>query len=303
MLKVVFFFENEWAFGAVHNELNKRLFRYGISSQILDWRTSYNRQEIQELDKHIDFWVTNPTGARDGLLTYGLNPKRIALVLHHPIEIGHLDSMKVKSEFLGVAAIESSMHKQLMANGYPDSYFLPVRISIDQYRRSTNMPNKLIKVGFAGASKGRHDIRVKRFYLVENVLNQLPLEFIVADTYHKSWVTNQSFYSHVDAVVVASTSEGVCMPLMEAGAAGSLVLTTPVGCYEELITAKGADVLGMEDDRFTQTLTEKLDFYMANPQVFKDRCEDIYEHASTYDWEFELYRWVETFAHWALKRH
>ena len=303
MIKVVFFFENEWAFGAVHNELNKRLFKYGISSQILDWGKNYTRQEIQELDKHVDFWVTNPIGARDGLLTYGLNPKRIALVLHHPVEIGHLESMAVKGEFLGIAAIESSMHKQLITKSFKDSYFLPVRISVDQYRRSTAMPMKLTKIGFAGASKGRSDIRVKRFYLVEEALKQFPLQFIVADTYHKSWITNQSFYSQIDAIVVASTSEGVCMPLMEAGAAGSLVLTTPVGCYQELITTKGGDVLGMEDEDFTHTLTEKLNFYMANPHVFKDRCEEVYEHASSYDWEFELYRWVEAFAHWALKRH
>jgi len=37
MIRVVFYFENEWVFGAVHNELNKRLFKYGISSQILHW--------------------------------------------------------------------------------------------------------------------------------------------------------------------------------------------------------------------------------------------------------------------------
>lgn len=303
MIKVVFYFENEWAFGAVHNELNKRLFKYGISSQILHWGKQYTRQEIQELDKHIDFWVTNPHGAQSGLLTYGVNSKRIAIVLHHPVEIAQLEEIALKSEFLGVAAIEILMHKQLISKGFSDSSFLPVRISVDQYRRSTAMPSKLTKIGFAGASTSRHDPKIKRFYLVEKTMRRYPLQFLVADTYHNSWITNQSFYSQVDAVIIASTAEGVCMPLMEGGAAGSLVLTTPVGCYQELITTRGADVLGMEDEDFTHTLEEKLDLYMANPNLFKDRCDEISEHASTYDWEFELYRWIETFAHWALKHN
>jgi glycosyltransferase involved in cell wall biosynthesis len=302
MIKVVFYFENEWAFGAVHNELNKRLFKYGISGQILHWGKQYTRQEIQELDKHIDFWVTNPHGAQNGLLSYGIDSRRIALVIHHPREIGELASLELKNEFLGIAAIESSMHTQLITNGFSDSYYLPVRISLDQYRRSTTMPHKLTTIGFAGASKGRHDPTIKRFYLVENAMKQYPLQFRVADTYHNSWISNQSFYSQVDAVIVASTTEGCCMPLMEAGAAGSLVLTTPVGCYQELITTKGADVLGMEDEDFSNTLRERLDFYLANPKDFKERCEEIYEHAATYDWEFELHRWVETFIYWAVKR-
>jgi hypothetical protein len=300
MIKVVFYFENEWAFGAVHNELNKRLFKYGISSQILNWGKKYTRQEIQELDKHIDFWVTNPHGAQNGLLILGVNSKRIAIVLHHPNEISELESIVLKNKFLGVAAIESSMHAQLISKGFSGSAFLPVRIPVDQYRRSTTMPSKLTKIGFAGASRARHDPKIKRFYLVEKVMKRYPLQFLVADTYHNSWITNQSFYSQVDAIIVASTAEGVCMPLMEGGAAGSLVLTTPVGCYQELITTRGADVLGMEDEDFSHTLEEKLDLYMADPKLFKDRCEEVYEHAATYDWQFELHRWVETFAHWAV---
>lgn len=294
MIKVVFFFENEWAFGAVHNELAKHLFKFGISCQILHWAKQYTRQEIQELDKSIDFWITNPYGARDGLMTYGIKPNRIGLILHHPIEIGHLEEVTKNHHFLGVAAIERSMHNSLLEKGVENVAFLPVRISVDHYRRNSPMPVELKRIGFAGASR-RSDPRVKRFFLVEQAAQNLSMDLRVADTYHNSWITNQSFYSNVDAIVVASTSEGVGLPLMEGGAGGCLVLTSPVGCYEELITPKGADVLPMEDGDFLKALQEKIHSYVQNPKEFRDRCEEIREHAKTYDWSYVIHLWREQF--------
>ena len=49
MIKVLFFFENAWAFGSIHNALAKELYPYGIHADIIDWASRYVLEEFDLL--------------------------------------------------------------------------------------------------------------------------------------------------------------------------------------------------------------------------------------------------------------
>lgn len=294
MIRVIFFFENEGAFGAVHNEISKHLLAFGISAQILDWRKRYTRQEILEHDRHIDFWVTNPGGANQGLLTYGIAPNRIVLVVHGHMELDELNELTISRDFLGKAGITKNLLKDALTRFNLRLDYLPVRISVETYRRSTPISPMPKKIGYA-SSRRRHSRDIKRFDLIEAALVGKDVELICADEYHNSWITNCSFYSQVDIVVVSSTTEGIGMPLLEAGAAGCLVLTTQVGCFEELVTNMGADLLPMQEELFKKSLSDSIDFYQSNPELFQKRVHEIEQYSQSYDWSLVVHIWRDVF--------
>jgi len=44
MKKILFFIEDNWAFGSIHNALCKELYKYDIYSNLLNWKVSYTKR-------------------------------------------------------------------------------------------------------------------------------------------------------------------------------------------------------------------------------------------------------------------
>ena len=290
--RVVFVIENEWAFGSIHNELSKRLHSRGMNCFFLNWSLNYSKSEIFELDVHVDLWVTVPHGARVGLMKhYGISPSRIGIVSHarsDSLEANELVSSGTSFAF--TAAVSKDLLQFERQNTSLESVLLPVRISRDNY--CAPAARTLNRVGFAGTTVERLK-EIKRLHLIEQACQQANIELVVAEKYHNSWITNTSFYRNVDAVVQASTYEGLGLPQLEAGAAGRLVFTTDVGAYSELVTEKGADLLPMDSDELVRNLVDRINFYRSNPDVFHRRTIEIQEHSRNYDWEHVLHLWEE----------
>jgi glycosyltransferase involved in cell wall biosynthesis len=100
------------------------------------------------------------------------------------------------------------------------------------------------------------------------------------------------FYKSVDSVLIASTEEGAGLPLLEAGAAGKLVISTPVGHYSRVGNA-GANFVPIAEDEFIEKTVEILSYYKANPEQYRQRCLEIQHHAQSYDWKFVIDKWIE----------
>ena len=295
-MRVVFFFENEWAFGSIHNELAKRLYSCDINCFVLPWNINYSRQEMQELDRHIDFWVTSSAGTNTGLLTYGIPKSRIGVVDHSESDLHkRYQQLDSSEQFLFEAVVSESLRLYGQAKFSLTSLLLPVRISVGNYRSIP--PKYLNKIGFASSVIDLHE-QNKRFSLVKESCRIANIELVVATSYHHSWITNTSFYGAVDAVVQSSVREGFGLPVLEAGAAGRLVFSTNVGAFAELVTEQGADMLPMDPDDLVRTLVERINFYRDNPVAFEERANEIEAHASSYDWGHVLHIWEET-----LRKH
>jgi glycosyltransferase involved in cell wall biosynthesis len=133
----------------------------------------------------------------------------------------------------------------------------------------------------------------KRGYLVREVAQRAGLEFKVAQYYHNSFVTMGGFYKNVDCIIMASTEEGAGLPVLEAGAAGKLVIGTPVGHWPQRVQDKGGIEVSIPEEQFVQECVEILTYYKNHPAEYRNRCAQIQEHAKTYDWSNYLQPWLD----------
>lgn len=307
MKNIVFFVEPDWAFGSVHYELFKYLWQYGYNCQLLAWNRSYTYEELIELDNHIDLWVSTPHGYRFLSGIYDIRPDRCVVIAHAVIDINELIHHNGIEEFYKVRkfGVVSKFLKQysldIGINRIPD--ICPVAINYNTYWNEPSL--ELKTVGFAGSYHEREEFTEelitdklsqpkykKRGYLVKECAERAGLEFKIAQRYHNSFVTMGGFYKAVDCVIMSSSEEGAGMPVLEAGAAGKLVIGTPVGHWNQLVGENGGIEVPIPEEEFVEKTVEILTYYKNNPAEYRNRCKQIQEHAKTYDWSNVINAWV-----------
>jgi glycosyltransferase involved in cell wall biosynthesis len=295
--RVTMFMESDWAFGNIHYELCKYLFRLGINARLLPWRQAYTLMEMQELDASTDYYLTNPHGYRHLMYTYGIQrPEKIIMVAHSSSDLRELIEHQgleefhkprhfgVVSRYLERAAAELSIPR------VPE--VLELGINVNTYRAEPSQ--KLETVGLAGSATGYHQ-DIKRASLVERAAAQAGLNYAVAQTYHNSYVTMPGFYQKVDCVIVASTEEGAGLPVLEASAAGKLVISTPVGHWCERHARSGGYVVPIEESGFLYRVNEILNYYKHHPMKYQEKCWEIRQQAWQYDWDNFIDSWADLF--------
>ena len=292
--KIVFFTEPEWAFGIIHYELIKYLFQHRINATVLNWYLPCTTEEMQELSRSIDYFVSTPHGIGILIDRYGIEPEKCVVVAHAALDLQHFswftpDNL-TRVHSYGVVSQWLSEQSQVMGI---DRLPTVVPIGINYHAFYTRPNLELRTVGYAGAINPDNIHRhIKRPWLVEQATAQAGLTFQVAHSYHNSWVTMPGFYQAVDAVVVASTEEGAGLPALEASAAGRLVISTPVGIWLSKAGNSGHTVPVEETDFMTET-TALLAFYRDNPVVYRLKCESTQAHAECYDWSRVIGNWIE----------
>jgi hypothetical protein len=102
----------------------------------------------------------------------------------------------------------------------------------DKYTRNNDTESIVV-----GTSGRRASNCKKGFDIVENTCKSLGVKFVTA-TYRGNKLTMEempSFYNRIDVYVCMSKTEGLCNPLMEAGAMGIPIISTRSGAAEEMI--------------------------------------------------------------------
>jgi len=308
MKRVIFYMEPEWAFGSIHYTLCKYLYSYGFDCQLLPWNKSYTLEAMRELDAVTDLYVTTPHGWR--LLGYSyrtVEPSKVVAMAHARIDYadlihhhGYGDFDKFR-RFAAVTDYLIGVSKDVGINRIPEH----VPIGINFHTFYTQPSERLNTVGYAGAYTPREGVSEtdkdsfltlpkhhKRSWLVKEAAERVGLEFKTADSYHRSFVSMAGFYKSVDAVVIASTQEGAGLPAMEGGAAGKLIIGTPVGHWESRIAPYGGDTVPLAEAEFMEKTVELLSYYKNNPAKYKARCLEIQHHAQSYDWKYVIDRWI-----------
>ena len=140
-----------------------------------------------------------------------------------------------------------------------------------------------------------YGVEWKRGKLAEAAVRDAGLEFKVA-----GWTGGQisfldmpDFYRTVDAVVVSSLSEAAQLPVMEAAAAGRLVIGTPVGHFPQKAYQGGGILAPIEADKFRSFTAATLRYYRENRAAYVDKCRTIQEAARKFDWQHSIGAWVE----------
>lgn len=307
MKKIIFFVEPDWAFGSVHYELFKYLWTEGYNCNLLPWNRSYTELELTELNNHVDLWVTTHHGYRFLTGVYKVEPEKCVVIAHAVLDINELIHYNGIEEFYKMrkfGVVSSFLKDHSLKVGItrePD--ICPIAINYNTYY---NTPSKELKVvGFAGSYHEKtefsddmisHELAQPKFkkrgYLVKEAAEKAGLEIKIANLYHNSFVTMGGFYKSVDCVIMASTEEGAGLPVLEAGAAGKLVIGTPVGHWNTLVGTMGGIEVPIPDNEFLEKTVEILNFYKNNPDEYYNRCLQIQQHAKSYDWSNVIQAWV-----------
>ena len=287
--------EPTWAFGTIHYELCKYLWGYGFDCQLLPWNQSYSLDEMQELIDTTDLFVTTPHGWR--LLGYSykiFDPGQCVVISHSKLDMDELIEMHGSEDFYkfhkygAVSEWLSEVSTQLGITR--PATVTPLGINTSSFYSKPN--DSLRTVGCMNLGQVGVHQKIKRPWLLEVTTQRAGLNIRAAASYHHSFITMPGFYKSVDAILIASTEEGAGLPLLEAGAAGKLVISTPVGHYHR-VGNNGAHFVPIVEHEFIEQTVELLSYYKSNPEQYRQRCLEIQHHAQSYDWKYVIDKWVE----------
>jgi len=298
MKKVIFYTQSRWAFAAIHRGLEKELYKYGIIANLLDWTQNYTPDEIRLLNDSYDLFVTNPE-AIVHLNRLGIPPEKLATVAH-----GQWDMLLARRDFgnhfykqikkFGVVSnVLKTKAAEFGVERIPD--VIPFGIHFDMFYRKPS--EKLEKLGYGGAKETKNffDVEIKRGHLVKQTAAEIPQVSLVEHNFY-NWMCMPGYYNSIDALAVSSIEESAGLPSMEAAAAGRLVLSTPVGYFEDYGPNGGGVVLPMgypNETEYCSALKDSIQYYTKDSEAYNKKCLDIQEFArENYDWSKHIEKWV-----------
>lgn len=294
MKKIIFFTQTTWAFGNIHNSLNRILYKENYLCDILDWSISKSLEEMKHIQDSVDFFVTVPA-AIPCLLSYGIPYNKIIGIAHGEIDIlatiQNNSGYEIFEKIYKYAVIGDWLKNKSIGYGIKRSPEV-LHIGVDERRYYQDVPSQLKSVGFGGnpSVKDYFGNEIKRGYLVKQCCDMVGIKFVTNSGDYIHYTGMPSFYKRVDCVIMASTQETVGLPMMEAAAAGRLVIGTEVGVNS---THKNSIIVPMEETQFIQKTVEILSFYKNNPEAFRQKCLEQQRYAFThYKWENFVYEWV-----------
>jgi glycosyltransferase involved in cell wall biosynthesis len=300
--RIIFYVATDWAVGSVHYELTKYLQAHDIDASVLSWDNDYSLQEMHELSNQIDLFVSLPRGIAELIDRYNIPAEKCVLIAHAVLDLEHfaIFSDENKARMHGYAVVSDWLAQQSQHQNIGRTpTIVPVGINYNKFYAPVS--SELRTIGFAATyheegfkidGREKEPAFKKRGYLVHKLAEKSGLNFTIAQTYHHSYVTMPGYYPTTDCIVVASTEEGAGLPALEAGAAGRLVITTPVGHYSR-IGSKGAHIVPVDQEEFLTAAWALLLFYKNNPDAYQKKCQEIQEHARSYDWSCVIDKWIE----------
>jgi len=294
--KVLFFTEDEWAFGSVHHALNKVLYKEGIYSNLLNWRVQYTYKEFELLNNVYDVFVTTPEIVYI-LRDYGVPLNKIIAIAHgqRDILLGKLDNkFDFYSELKGFGVISEVLKSKCAEwniSVVPDVVELGIHFDLFH----STLSKKLSIIGHGNPKReifNQSGIETKRSKLIPVIINGIEGVELKKHEQFKFFCM-PAFYREIDCLIMPSIEEAGGLPVMEAAAAGRLVMGTPVGYFEHNAKKGGGILLPLEENDFIQSAKRNIIFYRDNPKEYQRKCLEIQEFARyNYDWSYKIGDWV-----------
>lgn len=294
MKKVLFFIENAWAFGTIHQALSKVLYQHGILADVLDWGSGYPQADMDLINQNYDYYVTLPE-AVDTLLSYGIPLEKMILVAHGQWDLlrgNELSGVSIYDKVHAYAVVSEQLKQKSQEFGISRiPHVTPLGIIVDTFVRP--IPKQLSTLGYASSFEHKNfaGADIKRGHLAETVAEKTGLKLVINTKHH--YLGMPSFYASVDAVIMTSTEESVGLPMLEAAAAGRLTVGTPVGYYAQNAQPSGGILAPLDEADFITEVTKKLLEYKQRPAEFRKACIKLQAYAKEhYDWSDRIEPWV-----------
>lgn len=293
MRSVLFFTQNQWAFGQIHHALIKRLWERGIYAHLLDFFQNYSQAEFDCLKSRFDFWVTTPE-AIQRLLDAGIPANRIISIAHAERDIHggvHASGTGVFDEIREFAVIHPSLAKEAKDAGITRVPKLVQNgIDFDHFYWPVN--NEMKKVAYTGADHHPmwNGTNCKRPHLIASVMQDLQLEFVRPERMHH--LAMAGFYPTIDALLVTSSYEACGLPALEAAAAGKFVVSSPVGYFN----GEFGWTCRIPDEEFVHDARLGLSIMRESPETYREICRIAQAYVRDhFDWSVTAPKWIELF--------
>jgi hypothetical protein len=286
----------KWSHGRVYYDLCKHLHRRGYIVDILDWRVNHAAY-IGEIIPYYDLFITALDGVGTLVDKYSVPYDRIIAISHHELDIRMLIEQKgfeVFEKFANYGVVSEFIYCASQMRGVPRVPMV-ASLGINFLEFYSKIPERLETVGYASSmSVKNYGVEWKRGELAEAAAREAGLAFKVAGSTgnQMSFHDMPDFYRTVDAVLTSSISEAAQLPVMEAAAAGRLVIGTPVGHFPRRAYQGGGILAPVEAERFKAFTAAMLRYYKENPAAFTDMCHSIQEAARNFDWQYTIDEWV-----------
>lgn len=304
--KILLFMDSKWSLGRFFTDLTKYLYSYNIDCNLVDYSRLYNNEEFFLMARHSDYVVTNPSGIKV-LPGYGVPLEKCIMLMFHTVDVLDVQRYNLDiSKLAKIACINEDVRKHSEILPRPSEL---VHFGINTAAYNMNPATKLQTIGFGGLFLSRQDTQklidignpeprvYKRGYLAQEIAQKLGLGFYAPSTYTTSFIGMPGFYNSIDSLLCCSTDEGVGGPVLEAGAAGRLPITTRVGGFDSFLTEKGGHGLPVDEKEYIDAACSILSYYKAHSVAFKDRCYEIQQYAlKKYDLNHYIMTWIRLFS-------
>jgi hypothetical protein len=285
----------KWSHGRVNYDLCTHLWEKGFVVDLLDWHRSYLSSDVEELKSFYHLFITSfdLDGIRILSGVYGVPYERIIAISHSDFFAHDLEEYR---RFAGYGVVSYSLLASSLSLGIPRiPDVVSLGVNYDEFYAEPS--SKLATLGYATSMSlewMKTGIDRKRGELARECAEGSGLEFKTAASGagQTSFHDMPEFYRTVDCVLMTSLFEAAPLPVLEAAAAGRLVIGTPVGHFP-LLAYQGAGIIAPVDARqFKKFTIETLRYYKENPGEYTRKCRSIQESARKLDWQFSIEQWV-----------
>jgi glycosyltransferase involved in cell wall biosynthesis len=295
--KILIFGYPQWSHGRVYYDVAKQLHPKGYVLDIANWQINH-LEYMDDLLNFYDMVLTSPDGVRALADDYRVPYERMIVVSHQEMDIRALVEQKgveVFEKFAAYGVVSEFVYCSSLLQGVRRPPKV-VSLGVDFDEFYCEPPNTLRTVGYASSmSVTTFGVEWKRGHLAERAAAEAGLAFKVAGSTgdQTSFHEMPNFYKSVDAVLTSSISEAAQLPVMEAAAAGRLVIGTPVGHFPLKAYQGGGIIAPIEAEKFVAFTAQTLKHFRANTSEFVRKCSSIQEAARQFDWQFAIGDWVQ----------
>lgn len=297
MKKVLFFFEDNWAFGSIHHAAARELYQYGFICSVLDWNSNLSKEEFKMLDDVYDLFVTIPSVVNTLVDYYEIDKKKIVAFAH-----GQWDIYKAREQgcdyyedLYGFAVISHTLSCAALRITGRELNPRVCRIGIHTDLYTSDPPESLSVVGYGGSMHHTNysGIDIKRGHLVEEACKRAAIQFSPPKYKYKN-IAMPAYYKSVDCVVMSSLEEAGGLPLMEAAAASRLPIGTAAGYFGEYAPHHNGILVPFDEKEFVDCTEYVLNLFKTGPSFFREQCRHANDFAKrNYDWSVVIEDWVD----------
>jgi hypothetical protein len=292
-MRVLFYFDTEWAFGMIHRELAKHLAKAGHDCDLYDWARNTTAAELSDICGNYDCIVTL-LGIERSLTSVGVPKGKIIVSAHAKCDIdAFLKYDTSVNGFRSYFVVSPFLNRYSVEKGLGSATELTIGISCDRYSKHTPATLETLGYGSVMVRNNAQGVEIKRGWVAIEVAMGLGLKLKVAQ--RCSYLAMPAFWNTVDCCLVTSLEEGAGMTMLEAAASGRLVITTPVG-HAPMLANLGAVICTKalaNDTEVLTEMTELLQAYQKHSIDFYARGLRARDAVRCLDWKYVAPRWIE----------